>query len=146
MPATTAVRAISGFIVAASALALLEWGPDEPSSTAGSVSMTMAFAVVALSAVNLGVVMRRERQAPWASPMFPYFGWLIAGWALTWAAVELGMLQRLLDTVSLSAGQWLVAMGLSLLTPTFVGIDKFIQLRRLRDTAPEPGREASLSV
>lgn len=93
--------------------------------------MTMAFAVVALSAVNLGVVLRRERQAPWSSPMFPYFGWLIAGWALTWAAVELGMLQRLLDTVSLTGGEWLVVLGLSLITPAFVGIDKAIQLRRL---------------
>ena len=106
--------------------------------------MTMAFAVVALSAVNLGVVMRRERQAPWSSPMFPYFGWLIAGWALTWAAVELGMLQRLLDTVSLSGGQWLVVIGLSLITPAFVGIDKAIQLHRLRQ-APlgvDPGAPA----
>ncbi len=126
--------AISGFLVAVSALCLLEWGPDEASATAGSVSMTMAFAVVALSAVNLGVVMRRERQAPWSSPMFPYFGWLIAGWTLTWAAVELGMLQRLLDTVSLSGGQWLVVLGLSLITPAFVGVDKAIQLRRLRHT------------
>jgi P-type Ca2+ transporter type 2C len=129
---------ISGFLVAASALAVLQWGPDEPSTTVGSVSMTMAFAVVALSAVNLGVVMRRERQAPWSSPMFPYFGWLIAGWALTWAAVELGMLQRLLDTVSLSGGQWLVALGLSLLTPAFVGVDKAIQLHRLARPSATP--------
>jgi Ca2+-transporting ATPase len=124
--------AISGFLVAVSALGVLEWGPDEPSATAGSVSMTMAFAVVALSAVNLGVVMRRERQAPWSPPMFPYFGWLIAGWTLTWAAVELGMLQRLLDTVSLSGRQWVVVLGLSLITPAFVGVDKAIQLHRLR--------------
>ena len=131
--------AISGFLVAVSAILVLELGPDEPSATAGSVSMTMAFAVVALSAVNLGVVMRRERQAPWSSPMFPYFGWLIAGWTLTWAAVELGMLQRLLDTVSLTGGQWLVAIGLSLITPAFVGVDKAIQLRRLVRASGELG-------
>lgn len=123
---------ISGFLVAATALALLQWGPDEPSADTGSVSMTMAFAVVALTGVNLGVVMRRERQVPWSQPMFPYFGWLIAGWTLTWAAVELGMLQRLLDTVSLTGGQWLVVLGLSLITPMFVGIDKAIGLRKLR--------------
>jgi Ca2+-transporting ATPase len=123
--------AISGFLVAVRALGVLQFGPDEPSTTVGSASMTMAFAVVALSAVNLGVVLRRERQAPWSSPMFPYFGWLMAGWALTWAAVELGMLQRLLDTVSLSGGQWLVVLGLSLVTPAFVGVDKAVQLRRL---------------
>ena len=123
--------AISGFIVAASALALLEWGPDEPNTATGSVSMTMAFAVVALSTANLGVVMRRERQAPWSRPLFPYFGWILASWGLTWAAVELGMLQRLLDTVSLSGDQWLMVLLLSLLTPAFVGIDRVVQLRRL---------------
>jgi Ca2+-transporting ATPase len=79
--------------------------------------------------------MRREREAPWSSPLFPYFGWLLAGWALTWAAVELGMLQRLLDTVSLTGGQWLVAIGLSLLTPAFVAVDKVIRAHRLAATA-----------
>ena len=74
--------------------------------------MTMAFAIVALSAVNLGVVLRREREAPWSSPVFPYFGWIILGWILTWAAVELNMLQRLLDTESLTGGQWVVVLAL----------------------------------
>jgi hypothetical protein len=50
--------------------------------------MTMAFAIVSLSAVNIGLVMRRERQAPWSSPVFPYLGWIILGWILTWAAVD----------------------------------------------------------
>jgi Ca2+-transporting ATPase len=89
---------------------------------------------VALSAVNLGVVMRREREAPWSSPLFPYFGWLMAGWALTWAAVELNMLQRLLDTESLTGGQWVVVLALSLIAPTIVGIDKVIQITRQRKT------------
>jgi Ca2+-transporting ATPase len=135
-PPQIARWAISGFIVAFSALSLLEWGPDKPSTTHASVSMTMAFAVVAFSAVNLGVVMRRERQAPWSSPVFPYLGWIIAGWALTWAAVELGMLQRLLDTESLTGGQWLIVLALSLLAPALVGIDKAVQLARLRKEPP----------
>jgi Ca2+-transporting ATPase len=102
---------ISGFLVALTALLLLTYGPDKPSTTHGTVSMTMAFAVVAFSAVNLGVVMRREREPAWASPVFPYLGWIIAGWALTWAAVELRPLQRLLDTVSLTGHQWLRCSG-----------------------------------
>ncbi|MCB0953704.1 MAG: hypothetical protein KDB13_13500, partial [Microthrixaceae bacterium] len=76
-----------------------------------------------------------QREAPWSSPMFPYFGWLIAGWALTWAAVELPMLQRLLDTVSLSGGEWLVVLGLSLLTPAYVGVDKAIGIARMHRVA-----------
>ena len=123
---------VSGFIVAATALSLLEWGPDKPSTTHGSVSMTMAFAVVAFSAVNLGLVMRREREPVWSSPVFPYLGWIIAGWTLTWAAVELAMLQRLLDTVSLSGREWGLVLVLSLLAPAVVWVDKTIQLSRER--------------
>jgi Ca2+-transporting ATPase len=93
--------------------------------------MTMAFAVVALSAVNMGFVMRRERQVPWSSPLFPYMGWIMLGWALTIAAVETRVLQRILDTVSLTGAQWALVIGLSLISPLFVAIDKIIQIRRL---------------
>jgi Ca2+-transporting ATPase len=92
--------------------------------------MTMAFAVVALSAVNLGLVMRREREPAWSSPVFPYLGWIMLGWFLTWAGVQLDMFQQLLDTVSLTGGQWLVVMALSLVAPLLVGVDKLVQLHR----------------
>jgi Ca2+-transporting ATPase len=127
--------ALSGLVLALLALAALTLGPDEPSTTHGSVSMTMAFAIVSLSAVNLGLVMRREREAPWSSPVFPYLGWIILGWVLTWAAVELHMLQRLLDTVQLSGSQWVVAIALSLVTPALVAADKAIQIARERKAA-----------
>jgi Ca2+-transporting ATPase len=121
---------ISGFIIAGLALAVLQWGPDQPSTTAPSASMTMAFAIVALSAVNLGIVMRRERESPLSSPIFPYLGWIMLGWFLTWAGVELNMFQRLLDTQSLRGGQWVVVIALSIIAPAAVGIDKAIQVAR----------------
>jgi Ca2+-transporting ATPase len=129
---------VTGFVVAASALAALEWGPGKPSTTNASVNMTMAFAIISLSGVNIGLVMRRERQAPWSSPVFPFLGWIILGWILTWAAVELNMLQRLLDTTSLSGRQWIVVLALSLLAPAVVAADKLVQLSRQRAQA-EPG-------
>jgi hypothetical protein len=49
-----------------------------------------------------GLVMRRERQAPWSPAVLPDLGRIILGWILTRAAVELHMFQRLLDTQSLS--------------------------------------------
>jgi Ca2+-transporting ATPase len=132
---------VTGFVIAVTALAVLEWGPGKPSTTHASASMTMAFAIVSLSAVNVGLIMRRERQAPWASPVFPFLGWIILGWILTWAAVELGMLQRLLDTMSLSGRQWVVVIALSLIAPAVVGVDKAIQLRRQRQAQPaEPAQ------
>jgi P-type Ca2+ transporter type 2C len=82
--------------------------------------------------VNLGVVMRREREAPWSSPVFPYFGWIILGWVLTWAAVEPGMLQRLLDTKSLTGAQWIVVLSLSLIALAIVAAGKAIQQLRQR--------------
>jgi Ca2+-transporting ATPase len=134
---------VSGFIVAALALAMLRWGPDEPSTTEASASMTMAFALVALSAVNIGLVFRREREAPWSAPLFPYLGWIMVGWGLTWFAVELGMLQRVLDTVSLTGNQWAIVVALSVVVPLLVWIDKTVALRRLRNprasTTDAPG-------
>ena len=97
----------------------------------GDVYKRQAVAVVALSAVNNGLVMRREREAWWSAPIFPYLGWIMLGWALTWAAVELNMLQRLLDTVSLTGAQWALVLGLSLIAPAFNAVDKGIRLRRL---------------
>jgi Ca2+-transporting ATPase len=48
------------------------------------------------------------------------------------------MLQRLLDTTSLSGRQWVVVLALSLIAPGVVAVDKFIQLRRQSKTlAPE---------
>ena len=106
--------------------------------------MTMAFAVVALSAVNNGLVMRREREPWWSAPIFPYLGWIILGWILTWAAVELNMLQRLLDTVSLTGAQWVLVIALSLVAPAFTAIDKAIQLRRLNRATHDGMGEFSL--
>jgi Ca2+-transporting ATPase len=123
---------VTGFVIAASALGVLEWGPGDPSTEHATVSMTMAFAVVALSAVNVGLIMRREREAPWTSPVFPFFTWIIVGWVLTWAGVELAMLQRLLETTSLTGGQWLTVLGLSLLAPAVVAAE------RLLDRQPRP--------
>jgi Ca2+-transporting ATPase len=105
--------------------------------------MTMAFAIVSLSAVNLGLVMRREREPAWSRPVFPYLGWIILGWILTWAAVELSMLQRLLSTESLTGRQWLVVLGLSLVTPLAVGIDKAIQLRGQGVSNAQPSQEVN---
>ena len=133
--AQTVRWAITGFIISGLALMLLAWGPDEPSTTDASVSMTMAFAVVALSAVNNGLVMRREREPWWSAPMFPYLGWIMLGWALTWAAVELNMLQRLLDTVPLTGAQWALVLALSLVAPAFTAIDKAIQLRKINQVS-----------
>jgi Ca2+-transporting ATPase len=42
------------------------------------------------------------------------------------------MLQRLLDTESLSGREWVIVLALSLIAPAVVGVDKIIQLSRQR--------------
>ena len=46
------------------------------------------------------------------------------------------MFQRLLLTTSLTGPQWMVVLGLSLLAPAFVAVDKAIQLRRIDRDRP----------
>jgi Ca2+-transporting ATPase len=121
---------VSGFVVAVCALAVLQWGPDTPSTEDASHSMTMAFGIVALSAINFGLVLRRERQMPWARPIFPFFTWIIIGWLAIWAGIELPMLQRLLLTTSLTGRQWGLVIGLSLVSPALLAVDKVIQVRK----------------
>jgi Ca2+-transporting ATPase len=119
---------VSGFLVALTGLLLLILGPGNPSQTLATQSMTMTFAFVSFTAVNLGVVMRREREMPWSSPLFPWLGWIMLGWVLTWAAVELPMLQRLLDTASLTGREWVIVVALSLVVPGLLFIDKLIRM------------------
>jgi Ca2+-transporting ATPase len=58
-------------------------------------------------------------------------GWIMLGWALTIAAVETRVLQRSLDTVSLTGAQWILVVGLSLVSPLYVAVEKLLQIRHL---------------
>ena len=51
------------------------------------------------------------------------------------------MLQRLLDTTSLSGREWIIVLALSLLAPAVVAVDKVIQLRRQGKALPEQAPE-----
>ena len=135
------VDADTGLTVAEVERRQAEYGPNElPTEPPPSVwavareqlanPMNIMLLIVVVASFAIVQVMRRERQAPWSSPVFLYLGWIILGWIFTWAAVELNMLQRLLDTTSLSGRQWVVVLALSLIAPAVVAVDKLIQLRR----------------
>jgi len=51
------------------------------------------------------------------------------------------MLQRLLDTTSLSGREWIIVLTLSLLAPAAVAIDKVLQLRHQRKAQTVPSAE-----
>jgi Ca2+-transporting ATPase len=118
---------LAGVILGVTALIPLAFGPDEPSIDDPSISMTMAFGVTAFATLGLGLVARRDPEATWRAPQWPYLGWVAIGAVLAWLAVELPMLQRWLGTESLSGREWLGVLGLALVTPVTVEIGKAVR-------------------
>ena len=58
--------------------------------------------------------------------------WLSIPLALTVVAVEVPFMQRLVGTVNLSGNEWLAALGLALLVPLLIEIEKWVRRARLR--------------
>lgn len=106
--------------------------PDELSSTEPNVPVTMAFVVCALGSIFGGLVMRRDPESGLAAPILVAVKWLSIPLALTVAAVEIGFMQRLIGTTSLSGNEWLVCLGLALLVPLLIELEKWLRRRRLR--------------
>jgi Ca2+-transporting ATPase len=94
--------------------------------------MTMTYAVTALATVGIGVVSRRYPGPFWHGPAFPFFMWLSIPAAVTWLGVELPLLQRWLDTTSLTGSQWLAVFALSLAVPIIVELEKAYRRYRTR--------------
>jgi hypothetical protein len=71
----------------------------------------------------------------------PYLGWIVLGWVLTWAAVELHMLRRLRDTMSLTGEQWEVVIAFC---SSLAGcrVYEVIQLSRSARPTPEQVRNS----
>ena len=124
------------------AFACLVWGPDAPSHDAPSASMTMAFAVIALGAVFGGLVLRRDPVSGLTAPLLKALAILAIPVVLIVLATELPVLQRAFMTQSLTGGQWLVVIGLSLIGPIVVEVDKWIRRRRTPAAAPADVRSA----
>ncbi|HEY8217907.1 MAG TPA: cation-transporting P-type ATPase [Acidimicrobiia bacterium] len=123
---------VYGLVLGAMSLGPLVLGPDEPQIDGPSISMTMAFAVMGLSTVLSGFVMRHDRRPAVAGPLLKYAGILGMGALMVVFATQFGFLQRWLDTTSLTADQWAVVLGLALVMPVVVELDKAWQRHRAR--------------
>lgn len=126
---------VLGFAVTLAAL-LLAPGPMSP--TEPSVPLTMAFVVLSFSSIFGSLAKRRDPESGLRAPILGALKILSIPVLTTVAAVELGFLQNLLLTTSLSGGQWLACTGLGLIVPLVVELDKAI--RRRRAPASEPAR------
>jgi Ca2+-transporting ATPase len=109
--------------------------PSQLSSTQPNVPVTMTFVVAAFGAIFGGLVMRRDPDSGLAPPILVALKWLAIPMALTVAAVEIGFLQRLIGTTGLSGHEWIVALGLGLIVPVVVELEKWIRRARIRRRA-----------
>jgi Ca2+-transporting ATPase len=118
LPRRLAIRLIAaGLVMAITALAVVKYGEDHYNL---AVALTMGVTTLALCHVVAAITTRDpERSAltphTFANRRFTYMTILVI--ALTVAATEIGILQRVLDTVSLTRNQWgicLIATGILL--------------------------------
>ncbi|WP_396667637.1 cation-translocating P-type ATPase [Microbacterium sp. R86528] len=104
--------------------------PEQLSSTEPSTPVTMAFVVAAFGAILSGLVMRRDPESGLVAPILTAVKWLSIPVVLTVAAVEIEFMQRFVGTTALDGGEWLVCLGLALIVPIFVEIEKAIRRNR----------------
>ena len=112
------------------ALVPLVFGPDTLSTDVPSASMTMCFVVLGIGTILSGLVMRRDPTSGLVPPILSAVKWLAIPVALVVLATELPFLQRGLLTQPLSGLQWLACIGLALVVPVVVEVDKWVRRRR----------------
>lgn len=111
-------------------------GPDELHTDVASASMTMCYVVLGLGTVFSGLVMRREPTSGLSAPIIPALKVLVIPVILIIASTELPFMQKGLLTQSLSGGEWLACLGLALVLPIVVEVDKWIRRRRAAGAPP----------
>ena len=127
---------VYGAVLFLSALVPLVLGPDEPGTDAASASMTMCYVVIGLGTIFSGVVMRRDPTSGLIPPILTAVKWSAIPAGLLVLSTELEFLQNGLLTQSLTGLQWLACIGLALVMPLVVEVDKWIRRRRQHPPAP----------
>jgi Ca2+-transporting ATPase len=135
-----------GIVLGVVSLIPLIWGPGSPSIEHASVSQTMAFCVMGLATIFSGFVMRSDTQWAFQQPLLKFATILGAGALIVVFSTQFGFLQRWLLTTSLSAREWAAVLGLSLVMPVVVEIDKALQRRHAARVAAVPAASVTTSV
>ena len=117
-------------------------GPDEPSTTTASASLTMTFVVMGLGTVFNALTNRRDPTTGLAAPVLKAAGIAALPLALVFVATELPGLQQGLLTQELTGLQWLAAIGLAALLPLVIEGDKWLRRRRFAPPAAGSAQEA----
>jgi Ca2+-transporting ATPase len=104
----------------------LVWGPDEPSPTDPSHSMTMTFVIVGLGTVLSAVMMRRSPETGLTAPIAAVAKLLVWPTLLIVLATEISFLQNMVGATSLTGPEWLTVLALLAFVVVFVEGHKWI--------------------
>lgn len=124
-----------GLLQFAVALAAMLCAPGTMSTDTPNVPMTTTFVVLSFGSILAGLVMRRDPESGVSPPLLGALKVLSIPVVVTVCAVEIGFLQELLMTTSLTGAQWLACLGWSLIIPIGIEADKALRRRR-RPEAP----------
>ena len=127
---------VYGAVLALAAFLPLVIGPDDPSTTHPSASLTMTFVVMGLGTVGNALTNRRDPASGLTPPLLRAVGVSLVPLVLVFLATQLPGLQHGMLTQSLTGPQWLLCIGLALVLPVVVESWKLIRRRR----APAPAR------
>jgi Ca2+-transporting ATPase len=129
-------------VLFAAALVPLAAGPDEPSTTAPSASLTMTFVVMGLGTVFNALTNRRDPAAGLAAPVLKATAIGLITVAFVVLATRVDFLQQSMLTQPLTGPQWLACLGLALALPIVVETVKWIR----RSRAPRAAIDARAAV
>ncbi len=131
-----------GAVLFLAAFAPLVAGPDAPSTTQASASMTMAFVVMGLGTAFNAMTNRRDPTSGLTQPILKAAGISMITVALIFLGTELPRLQQALMTTSLTGSQWLTCVGLALCLPLVIEGSKWVRRRRAPEVSPIDVRQA----
>ncbi len=119
-----------GAVLAAAAFVPLVAGPDDPSTSHPSASLTMTFVVLGLGTVFNALTNRRDPASGLTPPLLRAVGVSLVPVTLIFLATQLPSLQQGMLTTPLNGPQWLEAIGLALALPVVIEGSKWLRRRR----------------
>jgi Ca2+-transporting ATPase len=128
------------------ALIPLVAGPDDPSPSTPSASLTMTFAVMGLGTVFNALTNRRDPASGLEPPLLKALAISLVPVTMIVLATELPGLQKGLLTTSLTGHEWLACFGLAALLPVVVEASKWLRRRRAAAPAAAPDDERGVAA
>jgi Ca2+-transporting ATPase len=120
---------VYAFTLFVAALIPLVLGPDDPSPSVPTASLTMTFVVMGLGTVFNALTNRRDPASGLEPPILKAFGISLIPVLMLFLGTQLPGLQSGLLTTSLTGREWLACFGLAALLPIVVEGWKWIRRR-----------------